>query len=63
MALPRGRNTRRNRLAPPPVSAAVVNDLLLGVALAVQVLLLDCCYGGAFAKGMQVKAERGRAHR
>lgn len=51
------RNTRRNRLRSTAVPAAVVNDLLLGSRSRRKVLLLDCCYGGAFAKGMQVKAD------
>ena len=51
------RNTRRNRLRSTAVSAAVVNELLLGSRSRRKVLLLDCCYGGAFAKGMQVKAD------
>jgi hypothetical protein len=50
-------NTRRNRLRSTAVSAAVVNDLLLGSRSRRKVLLLDCCYGGAFAKGMHVKAD------
>ena len=52
------RNTRRNRLRSTAVSATVVNDLLLGSRSRRKVLLLDCCYGGAFAKGMHVKADR-----
>jgi hypothetical protein len=52
-----GRNTRRNRLRSTAVPAALVNDLLLGSRSRRKVLLLDCCYGGAFAKGMQVKAD------
>lgn len=51
------RNTRRNRLRSTSLPAAVVNDLLLGSRSRRKVLLLDCCYGGAFAKGMQVKAD------
>ena len=51
------RNTVRNRLRSTAVSAAVVNDLLLGSRSRRKVLLLDCCYGGAFAKGMQVKSD------
>jgi hypothetical protein len=51
------RNTRRDRLRSTTVPAAVVNDLLLGSRSRRKVLLLDCCYGGAFAKGMQVKAD------
>jgi Caspase domain len=50
-------NTRRNRLRSTAVSAAVVNDLLLGSRSRRKVLLLDCCYGGAFAKGMHVKSD------
>lgn len=51
------RNTRRNRLRSTAVPAGVVNELLLGSRSRRKVLLLDCCYGGAFAKGMQVKAD------
>ena len=51
------RNTRRNRLRSTAVPATVVNELLLGSRSRRKVLLLDCCYGGAFAKGMQVKAD------
>ena len=51
------RNTRRDRLRSTAVSASVVNDLLLGSRSRRKVLLLDCCYGGAFAKGMHVKAD------
>jgi hypothetical protein len=51
------RNTRRNRLRSTAVPAGLVNDLLLGSRSRRKVLLLDCCYGGAFAKGMQVKAD------
>ena len=51
------RNTRRNRLRSTALPAAVVNELLLGSRSRRKVLLLDCCYGGAFAKGMQVKAD------
>jgi hypothetical protein len=51
------RNTRRNRLRSTALPAAVVNDLLLGSRSRRKVLLLDCCYGGAFAKGLQVKAD------
>lgn len=51
------RNTRRNRLRSTAVPATVVNELLLGSRSRRKVLLLDCCYGGAFARGMQVKAD------
>ena len=51
------RNTRRNRLRSTALPATVVNELLLGSRSRRKVLLLDCCYGGAFAKGLQVKAD------
>ena len=51
------RNTRRNRLRSTAVPAATVNELLLASRSRRKVLLLDCCYGGAFAKGMQVKGD------
>ena len=52
------RNTRRDRLRSTAVSATLVNELLLGSRSRRKVLMLDCCYGGAFAKGLQVKADR-----
>jgi Caspase domain len=51
------RNTRRNRLRSTAIPAATVNELLLASRSRRKVLLLDCCYGGAFARGMQVKAD------
>jgi Caspase domain len=51
------RNTRRNRLRSTAVPAGFVNELLLACRSRRKVLLLDCCYSGAFAKGMQVKAD------
>jgi tRNA nucleotidyltransferase/poly(A) polymerase/predicted transcriptional regulator len=40
------------------ISANFVNDLMRRSRSHLQVLLLDCCYGGAFAKGMVVKADQ-----
>ncbi len=51
------RNTRRNRLRSTAIPAGLVNDLLLACRSRRKVLILDCCYSGAFAKGMQVKAD------
>jgi hypothetical protein len=51
------RNTVRDRLRSTAVPAGFVNDLLLGCRSRRKVLVLDCCYSGAFAKGMQVKAD------
>jgi uncharacterized caspase-like protein len=51
------RNTRRNRLRSTAIPAGFVNELLLACQSRRKVLILDCCYSGAFAKGMQVKAD------
>jgi hypothetical protein len=51
------RNTRRNRLRSTAVPAGFVNELLLACQSRRKVLILDCCYSGAFAKGMQVKSD------
>jgi hypothetical protein len=51
------RNTRRNRLRSTAIPAGTVNELLLSSRSRRKVLLLDCCYGGSFAKGMHVKAD------
>jgi len=51
------RNTVRDRLRSTAVPASLVNDLLLGCRSRRKVLVLDCCYGGAFARGLQVKAD------
>jgi hypothetical protein len=50
------RNTRRDRLRSTAVPAGFVNDILFACRSRRKVLLLDCCYSGAFAKGMAVKA-------
>jgi hypothetical protein len=51
------RNTRRDRLRSTAVPASFVNDVLLSCRSRRKVLILDCCYSGAFAKGMQVKSD------
>ncbi|MER7461005.1 caspase family protein [Micromonospora sp. NPDC126480] len=51
------RDTRRNRLASTATPAAFVNDLLLACRSRRKVLILDCCYSGAFAAGLRVKAD------
>jgi hypothetical protein len=50
-------NTRRNRLRSTAIPAGFVNELLLSCQSRRKVLILDCCYSGAFAKGMQVKSD------
>ncbi len=51
------RNTRRDRLRSTAVPAAFVNDVLFNCRSRRKVLLLDCCYSGAFAKGLSVKSD------
>ena len=49
-------DTRRKLLRSTAVSANFVNDVMHQSLSRRQVLLLDCCYSGAFAKGMVAKA-------
>ncbi len=51
------RDTRRDRLRSTGVSAGFVNDVLFDCRSRRKVLLLDCCYSGAFARGLSVKAD------
>lgn len=44
-------NTRRNRLAATAVAAAWLNDRLEDCRARRQILVLDCCHSGAFARG------------
>jgi Caspase domain len=49
-------NTRPNRLASTAVSADFVQRCMRASRSRSIVLLLDCCYGGAFARGVTVRA-------
>ena len=49
-------DTKRNRLMSTAVSASFINDLMRRTRSRRQVLLLDCCFSGAFAKGMIAKS-------
>jgi hypothetical protein len=49
-------NTRPNRLGSTAVSAAFVQRCMRDSRSRSIVLLLDCCYGGAFAQGVTVRA-------
>jgi hypothetical protein len=51
------RDTRRNRLPSTAIPAGFVNELLLACRSRRKVLILDCCYSGAFATGLRVKAD------
>ena len=62
-------NTRPDRLRATAVSADFVQRCMRDSRSRSVVLLLDCCYGGAFAQGVRVRAagdvnvlEIGRAH-
>lgn len=54
-------NTRPNRLGSTAVSADFVQRCMRASRSRSIVLLLDCCYGGAFAQGVAVRAS-GDAH-
>ena len=49
-------NTLRKRLRTTTIQAALVNDVMRYSASKRQVVVLDCCYSGAFARGMTIKA-------
>jgi uncharacterized caspase-like protein len=49
-------NTRPNRLGSTAVSADFVHRCMRDARSRNIVLLLDCCYGGAFAQGVRVRA-------
>ena len=51
-------DTRRKLLRSTAVPAGLVNDVMRRSRSRQQVLLLDCCYSGAFARGMVAKADR-----
>jgi probable HAF family extracellular repeat protein len=50
------RNTRPDRLASTAIPADFVQRCMRSSRSRSIVLLLDCCYGGAFAQGVQVRA-------
>lgn len=50
-------DTRRKLLRSTAVSAGYVNELMTRSRSRRQVLLLDCCYSGAFARGMLPKGD------
>jgi hypothetical protein len=50
------RNTRPDRLASTAVPAEFVQRCVRSTASRSVVLLLDCCYGGAFSQGVAVRA-------
>src|SRR5262249_50873580 len=49
-------NTRTDRLISTAIPATTVNELLISCRSKRKVLLLDCCYGGAFLKGVLPRA-------
>ena len=52
------RNTRPNRLASTAIPADFVQRCMRASRSRSIVLLLDCCYGGAFSQGVTVRAAR-----
>ena len=55
-------NTRRKLLASTAISANFVNEVMLRSRSKRQMLMIDCCYGGAFARGMLHKADKVVPH-
>lgn len=51
-------NTKLAALRTTTTPAALINDLMQSSPSRRQILLLDCCFSGAFPKGMTVKAKR-----
>ena len=56
-------NTRRQRLAATAVAAAWLNERLEDCRARRQILILDCCHSGAFAKGAKGDADLALQHR
>ena len=52
-----GRTTRRSRLRSTGVAASFVNDVMKASRSRSQILVLDCCYSGAFASGLVAKSD------
>jgi uncharacterized caspase-like protein len=52
-------NTKRSLLLATSVPASLVNDAMLRSRSRRQVLILDCCHSGAFARGMITKSDKG----
>jgi Caspase domain/Tetratricopeptide repeat len=50
-------NTKRNLLLATSVPASMVNDAMLRSRSRRQILILDCCHSGAFARGMVAKSD------
>ncbi|MDQ7907606.1 caspase family protein [Phytohabitans sp. ZYX-F-186] len=53
------RDTELGRLSTTAVPASLINDLMAETASARVILVLDCCYSGAFARGSLVRGDRG----
>jgi uncharacterized caspase-like protein len=51
-------DTRRQTLRTTAIPATLVNDVMSYSRSRRQVLLLDCCYSGAFARGMLPKSDQ-----
>ncbi len=52
------KDTDRDMLESTAVPASFVNKMMQQSLSRAQILLLDCCYAGAFAKGMTVRADQ-----
>jgi hypothetical protein len=52
------RNTRTDRLLATAIPASMVNDLMTTCRCRRKVLFIDCCYGGAYLRGILPRADR-----
>lgn len=55
-------DTQRKLLRSTGISANFVNEIMGGSDSRRQLLLLDCCYSGAFARGMNIKSGKTDVH-
>jgi tetratricopeptide (TPR) repeat protein len=53
-------DTSRKRLKSTSIEASFVNNLMLSCRALTQILFLDCCHSGAFAKGFTLKSGNSR---
>ncbi|HEV7890349.1 MAG TPA: SIR2 family protein [Pyrinomonadaceae bacterium] len=51
-------STKMKLLGSTAVSSYFVNDVMSNSRARLKILLLDCCYAGAFARGLSAKADR-----
>jgi len=51
-------NTKRKLLGSTAIASSFINEMMRNSRSRSKILLLDCCYAGAFARGMAAKADK-----